>query len=356
MKILVINPGSTSTKLAVYDNEENIWCINISHQLEELSVYKHVYEQYEFRKKLVIDSLVEHGIEIDFSAVIGRGGLLKSTPGGVYEVDERIIYDLKNSTMEHASNLAASMALDIARLCAPECKAYIADPPVTDELYDIARITGVPELPRVSVFHALNSRAVARKYASEVNRKYDEMNLIVVHMGGGISVSAHSYGKVVDVNNALNGEGPFSPERSGTLPVAALADLCFSGKYSHNEIRKIICGRGGLCAHLGTTDVRKVVENIYSGDKNSKLVMDAMLYSIAKFIGSMHIALKQKTDAIILTGGIAYGEYAINGLKEWIDGLAPVVVLPGEDEMEALAMNALGAMRGEIELRVYNPE
>lgn len=356
MKILVINPGSTSTKLAVYDDNMKAWSVNISHSIDELSVFKHVYEQYAFRKDLVLEALKENGIDIDFDAVIGRGGLLKPTTGGVYEVGDRIMSDLRNANMEHASNLAASIAFDIAGMSASPCKAYIADPPVTDELYDIARLSGIPELPRISVFHALNSRAVARKYAFSVGKRYEDMNLIVVHMGGGISVSAHSLGKVVDVNNALNGEGPFSPERAGTLPAAALVDLCFSGKYSKNEIQKMICGRGGLCAHLGTTDVRKVVENLESGDEKSRLVMDSMLYGIAKFVGSMHIALKQKTDAIILTGGIAHGKYAVGELKKWIDGLAPVVVIPGEDEMEALAMNALGALNGELELQVYNPE
>ena len=356
MKILVINPGSTSTKLAVYNDNIKVWSNNISHPAEELSKYTHVNEQYEFRKELILTNLKDSGIDLNFSAVIGRGGLLKPTCGGVYEISDKIIYDLMNAHMEHASNLAAPIANDIAKLSGSDCKAYIADPVVTDELCDLARISGIPELPKISIFHALNSRAVARQYASGIDRKYEELNLIVVHMGGGISVSAHSYGKVVDVNNALNGEGPFSPERAGTLPAAALVDLCFSGKYTQDEIHRMISGHGGLYAHLGTTDVRKVVKNIETGDRKCKLIMDAMIYNIAKYIGSMHIALKQKTDAIILTGGIAHGEYAMGTLKEWIGGLAPIVVIPGEDEMEALAMNALGALKGELKLQTYNPQ
>lgn len=356
MKILVINPGSTSTKLAVYENEVRIWSANISHSIEELSVYKDVNEQFCFRKRLIVDTLKKNGIQMDFSAVIGRGGVLKPTTGGVYEICGRIIDDLKNSHLKHASNLAAPISLDIAAISGNGCKAYIADPAVTDELCDVARISGIPELPRISVLHALNSRAVARKHASETGRKYEKMNFIVVHMGGGISVSAHAYGRIVDVNNALNGEGPFSPERAGTLPASQLVDMCFGGKYSKDEIQKMICGRGGLYAHLGTTDVKKVVGDIEAGDMKSKLVLDSMIYSIAKYIGCMHIALKQKTDAIILTGGIAYSKYVIDGLKEWIEGLAPIVVIPGEDEMEALGMNALGALRGELPLQEYNPD
>lgn len=355
MRILVINPGSTSTKLAVFDGNTNVWTVNISHPAEELSCFQHVNDQYDFRKNLIIETLKGNGIDLSFSAVIGRGGLLKPTSGGVYEINDRIIHDLKNSHMEHASNLAAPIAYEISAMSGGGCKAYIADPVVTDELCSLARVSGIPELPRVSIFHALNSRAVARIYAAGINRKYEDMNILVVHMGGGISVSAHSYGRVIDVNNALNGDGPFSPERAGTLPAAQLVDLCFSGKYTQDEIHRMICGHGGLYAHLGTTDVREVVKRIEAGDKKGKLVLDSMVYNIAKFVGSMHIALKQKTDAIILTGGIAHGEYVVGTLKEWINGLAPIVVIPGEDEMEALAMNALGALQNELPLQVYNP-
>ena len=354
MKILVINPGSTSTKLAVYENENQVWTDGITHTAEDIAQFSHVNDQYEFRKKLVLDELKNAGIEVAFDAVIGRGGLLKPTSGGVYQVNEKIRHDLLNSHMEHASNLAALIAADIAKDCG--CPAYLADPVVTDELCDEARLTGIPEIPRISVFHALNSRAVARGYAAKCGRKYENMNFVVAHMGGGISVSAHRMGKVVDVNNAINGDGPFSPERAGTIPAGQLVDLCFSGKYEYNEICRMLNGRGGLVAHLGTTSGKDVAEAIYNGNVEYKKVFDAMIYTIAKQIGSMHVTLKAKTDAIILTGGMAHNKYLVEHLVEWVGDLAPVVVVPGEDELGALAMNALGALRGELPLQEYNPK
>ena len=233
---------------------------------------------------------------------------------------------------------------------------FIADPVVTDEMNDLARFTGIPEISRISIFHALNSRAVSRRYAESIGSRYEDLNLIVAHLGGGISISAHSNGRVIDVNNALDGDGPFSPERAGSIPTRQLVDLCFSGKYSYNEILKMINGHGGLYAYLGTTDVRNIVAEIKSGNTHAGNVMQAMVYNIAKTIGSMHIALRQKTDAIILTGGMAHENYVVFGISSWIDGLAPVIVVPGEDEMGALAMNALGALRGELPLQVYNPK
>lgn len=354
MKILVINPGSTSTKLAVYENENPIWRESIAHPSKELADFHHINEQYEYRRKCVHDTLEKAGIPLAFDAVIARGGLLKPTPGGVYQINERIKHDLWHADMEHASNLAAWIADEIAH-CAG-CPSYLADPVVTDELRDLARISGIPELSRISIFHALNSRAVSRCYAARIGRKYEELNLIVAHLGGGISVSAHHYGKVVDVNNALNGEGPFSPERAGTLPARQLVDMCFSGEYTYAEIRKMINGRGGLVAHLGTTDVQSIIRWAHAGAEKHKLVLDAMLYTVAKQVGAMHIALHGQTDAVILTGGIAFNDYCIQGLREWLEGLAPIVVIPGEDEMGALAMNALGVLRGELTLQEYAPE
>ena len=253
--------------------------------------------------------------------------------------------------MEHASNLAAWIADDIAS--AVGCPSFIADPVVTDELRDIARLTGIPEIPCISVFHALNSRAVSRRYAARIGRKYEDMNLIVAHLGGGISVSAHHYGKVVDVNNALNGEGPFSPERAGTIPARQLIDLCFSGKYTHKELCKMLNGRGGLVAHLGTTDVPTIIRWAHAGDKKHKLIIESMLYTVAKQVGAMHVALHAQTDAIILTGGIAHNEYCVSTLREWLESIAPIVVMPGEDEMGALVMNALGALNNKLPLQEY---
>ena len=353
MRILVINPGSTSTKLAVYDESGPLWKDSLSHPSKELAAFRHINEQYDYRCSHVRDTLARAGIRLEFNAVVARGGLLKPTPGGVYRINERIKHDLWNADMEHASNLAAWIADEIAGEAG--CPSFIADPVVTDELCALARLTGIPEIPRISIFHALNSRAVSRNYASRIGKKYEELNLVVAHLGGGISVSAHHHGKVIDVNNALNGEGPFSPERAGTVPARQLVDLCFSGKYTYKEIRKMLNGKGGLIAHLGTTDVPTIVRWAHAGAKNHKLVLDSMLYAVAKQIGAMHVALHGQTDAIILTGGIAFSDYCVEGIREWIEGMAPIVVIPGEDEMGALAMNAIGALRGELPLQEYCP-
>lgn len=351
MKILVINPGSTSTKLAVYEEAEPVWKQSVFHPAKELARFHHINEQYEYRRAHVLDALRRANIPMKFDAVIARGGILKPTPGGVYRIDERMKRDLWNSPMEHASNLAALIADEFAGEIG--CPAFIADPVVTDELRDVARLSGIPEIPRLSVFHALNSRAVSRRYAASVKRKYEELNLVVAHLGGGISVSAHHHGRVVDVNNALNGEGPFSPERAGTIPARQLVDLCFSGKYTQAEIRKLLNGKGGLLAYLGTTDVQTIVRWAHAGNAKHKLVLEAMAYTVAKQIGAMHVALHGQTDAIILTGGIANNAYVVSLVREWIEGLARIVILPGEDEMEALAMNALGALKGELPLQEY---
>lgn len=351
MKILVINPGSTSTKLAVYEDSIQVWRESIYHSAEELAPFHHINEQYEYRKKHVYTALEKAGISLHFDAIIARGGLLKPIPGGVYRINERIKHDLWHADMEHASNLAALIADDVASHSG--CPSFIADPVVTDELRDIARLTGIPEIPRISIFHALNSRAVSRQYAARIGQRYEDLNLIVVHLGGGISVSSHRHGKVVDVNNALNGEGPFSPERAGTIPARQLVDLCFSGKYKYEEIRKMLNGKGGLLAHLGTTDVATIVRWAHAGNAKHKLVLDAMLYTVAKQVGAMHVALECETDAIILTGGIAHSRYCTDIFCKWINKLAQVVIMPGEDEMGALAMNALGVLRGELPLQEY---
>ena len=350
-RILVINPGSTSTKLAVYEDLEPVWKQSVFHPAKELARFHHINEQYEYRRTYVLEALQKAGIPMAFDAIIARGGILKPTQGGVYRIDERMKHDLWHAPMEHASNLAALLADEFAKDMG--CPAFIADPVVTDELRDVARLSGIPELPRLSIFHALNSRAVSRRYAASVNKRYEDLNLIVAHLGGGISVSAHQHGKVVDVNNALNGEGPFSPERAGTVPARQLVDLCFSGKYTQAEIRKLLNGRGGLVADLGTTDVQTIVRWAHAGNAKHKLVLEAMVYTVAKQIGAMHVALHSQTDAIILTGGIANNAYVISLLREWIEGLARIVVIPGEDEMGALAMNALGALNGELPLQEY---
>ena len=246
------------------------------------------------------------------------------------------------------------IADEIAREC--HCPAYIADPEVVDELQPVARLTGIPEIERISIFHALNSKAVSRKYAASIGKHYEDLNLIVVHLGGGISVGAHCKGRVIDVNNALNGEGPFSPERAGTIPADQFAELCFSGKYTLKQVKKMLNGKGGLTAHLGMNDVVTIARKASEGEEPYKGVLDAMLYTVAKQVGAMYVTLRGQVDAIILTGGIAHSDYCVGILKEQIDYLAPVVLMPGEDEMGSLAYNALGALKGELPLQVYRPE
>ena len=354
MKILVINPGSTSTKLAVYEDEQPVWTKSVHHPVEETASFQRIIEQYEYRKDFILKSLAEDGIPVAFDAVIARGGLLKPTPGGVYAVNERMKHDLVHAQMEHASNLGALIADEISRTCG--CPSYIADPVVVDERMQEAKLTGIPGIERISIFHALNSKAVSRKYAASIGKRYEDLNLIVVHLGGGISVGAHRKGQVVDVNNALDGDGPFSPERAGTIPAGQLAELCFSGKYELRQVKKMLNGKGGLTAHLGETDMRVIAAKAEAGDEPYKGVLDAMLYGVGKEVGSRYVALRGLADAIIVTGGIAHSAYCVGVLKSWIDYLAPVVLMPGEDEMGSLAYNALGALRGDLKLQVYQPE
>ncbi len=352
--LLAINPGSTSTKIAVFRNTKEIFLKNIRHSCEEIESFERITDQYEFRKNIILQELKDADINVNnIQIVMGRGGLVKPIKSGVYEVNEALMKDLKIGILgQHASNLGGLIANDIARSL-PKARAYIADPVVVDELEDIARISGHPEFERVSVFHALNQKAIARQHARAVAQTYEALNLIVAHLGGGISVGAHCRGKVIDVNQALDGEGPFSPERSGTLPVGALVKLCFSGKYSEKEILRMITGKGGLVAYLGTNDAYEVEKRALSGDEKARLIHDAMAYQVAKEIGAMSTVLKGKVDAILLTGGIAYGKPFIETLTERIRHISPVYVYPGEDEMKALAMNGLMVLKGETEPLVY---
>lgn len=347
MKILVVNPGSTSTKMAVFENETAIFKKKIMHDVSDLSEFPHVTDQFKFRKELILKELQRQNISFQFDAVIGRGGLVKPICGGVYVINTAMRYDTIHATRTHACNLGCLIAAELASNI-PNCKAFIADPGVVDELDDIARVSGSPLLPRISIFHALNQKAIARRFAKEHHAKYEDLDLVICHLGGGISVGAHKKGKVVDVNNALDGEGPFSPERAGTLPAGQLVDLCFSGRYSREDLKKRISGQAGLAAHLGTTDVAEIMCRIQKGDQKAKLVLDAMIYNVAKTIGASATVFYGKFDAILFTGGIAYSDYVIDELKKRVEFLAPIYVYPGEDEMEALASNALGALTGEL--------
>ena len=352
MKILAINPGSTSTKLAVFEDETPRLVRTLRHSVEELSAFPQVTDQFGFRKDLILRELEADGIPLAFDAVIGRGGLFKPIPGGVYKINEQMLHDAKCAAHPHACNLGCLIAAELAARI-PGCRAFIADPGVTDELDEVARITGSPLMPRITIWHALNQRAIARRYAREQGTRYEDLNLIICHLGGGISIGTHLRGRCIDVNNALDGEGPFSPERAGTLPAGALIDLCYSGRFTREELKKRISGHAGLAAHLGTTDVPTIVTRIAEGDKHAELVLDAMIYQTAKSIGAATTVLYGKVDAILLTGGIAHSDYVVSRLTERVSFLAPVHVYPGEDELEALAQNALGALRGELEVQEY---
>ncbi|MBS4534126.1 butyrate kinase [Clostridium sp. D2Q-14] len=352
-RLLVINPGSTSTKIAVYDNEKVVLEETLRHSSGELKNFDKIYDQYEFRKNIILETLNEKGINIrKFQAIIGRGGLLKPIPGGTYEVNEKMLEDLKTGVLgEHASNIGGIIAEEIAsQLNIP---SFIVDPVVVDELDDVARVSGMPELERISIFHALNQKAVARRAADELGKKYEELNFIVAHLGGGVSVGAHRNGRVIDVNNALDGDGPFSPERSGGVPAGDLAKLCYSGKYELKDIKKMIKGKGGLVAYLGTNDAREVSKMIEEGNEKSELVYKAMAYQISKEIGACAAVLKGEVDGIIITGGIAYDKEFISWIKENVEFIGKMFIYPGEDEMIALAQGGLRVLRGEEKAKKY---
>lgn len=352
-RLLIINPGSTSTKIGVYEDENQILEETLRHSSEEVSKYATIFDQFEFRKEVILNVLKEKDFDINtLDAVVGRGGLLKPIPGGTYRVNDVMLRDLKIGVQgQHASNLGGIISNEIAKSL--NIPAFIVDPVVVDEMEDVARISGIPEIQRVCIFHPLNQKAVARRYAKEHGKKYEDLNVIVAHMGGGISVGAHKNGRVIDVNNALDGEGPFSPERSGGLPVGDLVKLCFSGKYTYEEIKKMITGKGGLVAHLNTNDVREVLAAAKAGDKKAELLFEAMGYQVAKEIGKCAAVLSGKVDAILLTGGIAYGKEITEYIKERVEFIAPVVIYPGEDELLALAQGGLRVLNGEEEARLY---
>lgn len=352
-RLLVINPGSTSTKIAVFDNNSLIHEETLRHTAEELAPFETIFDQYKFRKHIILESLNSQGINLSkLSAVIGRGGLLKPIESGTYEVTEEMLSDLRSGQYgEHASNLGGIIANEIAK--GLNIPAYIVDPVVVDEMQDIARISGMPEIERKSIFHALNQKAVARRAAKELGKSYEDCNVIVAHMGGGVSVGAHRMGRVIDVNNALDGEGPFSPERAGGLPVGDMVKLCYSGKYTIDEIKKLIKGKGGLVAYLNTNDGREVENRIKEGDKKAELVYRAMAYQVAKEIGGCAATLKGKVDGIVLTGGIAYDKIFVSWIQERVEFISKVFVYPGEDEMTALAEGGLRVLRREERPKKY---
>lgn len=353
-KILTINPGSTSTKIGLYQDTTEVLTQNINHSSEDIAKFTTITDQFEYRLEKINAFLAEQNVQPgDLAAVVGRGGLLKPMISGTYEINENMLEDLKNSRYgAHASNLGAMLAETIAKQ--NSCPGYIVDPVVVDELAPVARITGRPEITRRSIFHALNQKAAAKRFAKSLGRPYDSLNLIVAHLGGGISVGCHTFGEVVDVNNALDGEGPFSPERAGTVPAAQFAEKLIAEKLDYPAAAKLLAGKGGLVAHLGTNDVRDVERRAATGDNQSALVYQAMIYTIAKSIAAAAVPVCGKVDYIILTGGIAYSEQLTTKLKEYIEFIAPVIVLPGENELQALAEGAYRVLIGEETAKEYN--
>ena len=354
--VLAINPGSTSTKIALYKGSEEVRLENISHDVNELEKFERITDQFDFRKKMIVNWLEEQGYSTNtLSAVVGRGGLLRPMPSGTYLVTEALKKDLEIGVQgEHASNLGGLIADAIA---SPEgVPAYIVDPVAVDEFIPEARISGIKEIKRKSLLHALNVRAMAYRYADETGKNIDSLNLIIAHLGGGISVVPLENGKMIDANNA-NEMGPFSPERTGGLPTGDLARMVFSGEYSDfSSFMKKLRGKGGMSAYLGTNDLRQAEEMIVSGDEKALNVVNAMAYQIGKEIGSMAAVLSGKVDAIILTGGVAYSKRVTNLITEMTEFVAPVKVYAGEDELKSLSEGALRVLAGTEEAKIYEEE
>ncbi len=352
--VLTINPGSTSTKVALFRGEERVFEEVLRHRPEDLAAFRHTVDQYEFRRDAVLQALEAHGVDVrSLDAVVGRGGLLPPLESGTYRVNEAMLEYLRNPNRErtHASDLGAMIADEIARKAG--APAFIVDPVSVDEFDPLARISGLPEIERKSLSHALNLKAVGRKAAKDLGKRYDELNMVITHMGGGISVSAHRKGRMIDVNQALDGTGPFSPERAGGLPVGDVLRLAYSGKYTYEELFRRITKQGGLLAHLGTNDAREVERRIKAGDRKAALIYEAMAYQIAKEIGGMATTLKGEVDAVVLTGGLAYSEMLVGWIRERTEWIAPVLVYPGEDEMLSMAQGALRVLRGEEEAKDF---
>ena len=348
-KILVLNPGSTSTKIALFEDEQEIFVTTKRHLKEELDGFDTINDQKDMRRNTIDELLVQNKIDLSgLDAVVGRGGLVKPIEGGTYIVNENMLRDLKSTAVaQHASSLGGILAAEIsADLHIP---AYVVDPVVVDEMDRRAKLSGLPGIERESIFHALNQKAVARRYAKEIGRAYEDLRLIVAHMGGGISVGAHRYGRVTDVNDGLDGEGPFSPERTGGMPVGQLVRMCFSGMYTEKEMMELITKKGGMQAYINTNDVSECERLIKEGNDQAALVLESMAYQVAKEIGAMAAVLEGRIDAILLTGGIAYSDRFLSWIREQVAFLAPIKVYPGEDEMKALAEGTLRVLRG-IEL------
>jgi len=355
-RVLAINPGSTSTKIAVFDNDDKLFATTLRHAVAEIAKFDNIIDQYDFRKDLVIASLKEHEVEPStLSAVVGRGGLVKALASGTYRINEKMLQDLKNPDLWgriHASNLGAFIASSIAEDL--KIPSYIVDPVTVDEFDDIARISGCPQIQRKSLFHALNIRFCGIKVSEKIGKKYQDSNLIAVHMGGGISIAAIKQGKVVDVNNAVLGMGPFSPQRAGALPIGDLLEMAFSGEYTHKEMKIMFSKNGGLISYLGTDNGQEIEQKIKNGDKKAELILDAMCYQIAKEVGACATVLNGEIDGIFLTGGLAYNQFVIEHVMPRISFLAPVHIIPGELEMEALCQGGIRVLKGLESAKKYD--
>lgn len=350
-KILAINPGSTSTKISLFEGGTCLWKKVIEHSEEELSAFISINEQYPYRKMKIIETFEQYGLTLDsLEAIVGRGGILSPLQSGTFLVDEYMLHSLRNATAEHASNLGGILAYSLAEKTG--IQAYIVNPVTVDEMEPIARLSGHPELPRSSLSHALNMKAIALKAADKLGKSYQELNLIIVHLGTGISVAPHRKGRMIDVNNA-NNEGPFAPERCGTVPAISLTKLCFSGKYSEKEVITLLNREGGLFAYLRTKDVREIEQRISSGDEYARLVLDALIYQVAKEIGAMATVLAGQVDQIVITGGLAYSNYVTQEITRRVRFIAPIEIFPGEEEMEALVLGALRVLTGEETVQIY---
>ncbi len=352
-RLLLINLGSTSTKLAVFDDRHCRFVETIRHPADVLAPFEDVSAQHDFRKSAIVDRLRTHGVDPrSLTAIVSRGGVLKPVPAGVYAIGPELVADARSSRYgRHACNVGCEIAFDLAAELG--IVALMVDPPTCDDLCDEARFTGLPRITRRAAWHALNQRATARRLAADLGKTHGELHAVIAHLGGGISIGAHAGGRVIDVNNCLDGDGPFSPERAGSLPTGALVSLCFSGAHTEEEIRRLLAGKGGLFAHLGTTDGEEIERRIRGGDLAAQKTVDAMAFQVAKSIGAAACALNGRIDAIALTGGLAHWSRLVDLIRERVRFLAPVRLYPGEDEIGALAAGALRALAGEETIRQY---
>ncbi len=352
VRILAINPGSTSTKYAIYDGRTPLFEQTLRHSAEELASFGHVVDQLEWRRGLIVEGLRERGVVVEeLNAVVGRGGLVKPIEGGVYEVNDSLYSDSEHAQSEHASNLGAMLARGIADIAG--VKAYIVDPVVVDELDEVARISGIPEMPRRSMFHALNSKAIAKRYAADCGSCYEDLRLIVLHMGGGVSVSLHRGGRVVDTTNALSGGGTFSPERAGVVEPLELLEACFSGEYTKEELTHMLIGGGGLMAHLGINSMYEATQRAEAGDAEAEQIVEAFCYNVAKDVGAMSTASSGEIDAILITGGIAQNDNIVGRIKSRVGWISRVETYPGEDELGALVWGVVDVMEGKTVPKIY---